>query len=106
MLTEQAQRGSYSRRFIVAVDQFDDRVATLRAVVKAEDVSEPPNSWNGIKVMLVIETTSGAKQYPQIQIPTGIFDWKEMAQTVRLPKDVKKALLVVGLEEVKRARLV
>jgi len=79
---------------------LDDRAATLRAVVKADQVSEPPSSWNGIKVMLVLETVSEAKQYPQIQIPTGTFDWKKMAQTVRLPKDVKKAWLVVGLEEV------
>jgi len=100
LLIEQAQRGSYSHRFTVAVDQFNDRVATLRAVVKAEDVSEPPNSWNGIKVMLVLETASRAKQYPQIQIPTGTFDWKEFVQTIRLPKDIKNALLVVGIEEV------
>jgi len=100
LLIERADRGSYSRQFVVAAEQLDDRFATLRAAVKAEDVSEPPKPWNGIKVMLVLEMADGSKQYPQIQIPAGTFDWKKMMQTIRLPKDVKKASLVVGLEEV------
>jgi hypothetical protein len=68
--------------------------------VKAEAVSEPPKPWNGIKVMLVLEMADGSKQYPQIQMPGGTFDWKQVTQTIRLPKDIKKASLVVGLEEV------
>jgi len=100
LLVERVDRGSESRRFAIAGDQFADRVATLRAVVKAESVSEPPNPWNGIKVMLVLESASGSQQYPQIQIPAGTFDWQEMSQTVRLPRDVKRAWLVVGMEEV------
>jgi len=100
LLVERVDKGSESRRFAIEGDQFADRVATLRAVVKAESVSEPPNSWKGVKVMLVLETLSGARKYPQIQIPTGTFDWKEMSQTVRIPRDIKRAWLVVGLEEV------
>ncbi|MFC1604033.1 glycoside hydrolase family 5 protein [Planctomycetota bacterium] len=100
LLIERVEKGSESRRFAIAGDLFADRIATLRAVVKAEGVSEPPNSWNGVKVMLVLEEASGLKRYPQIQIPTGTFDWKEMSQTVRLPRDVKNAWLVVGLEEI------
>ena len=98
LLIERAEQGSYSRRFTVAAGEFDDRFATLRAVVKAEGVSKPPRSWNGIKVMLVLELGDGSKQYPQIQIPVGTFDWRQMSQTIRLPKGVKNASLVVGLE--------
>lgn len=100
LLIELEEQGTRSRRFAVAAEQFDDRFATLRAVVKAEGVSEPPKSWNGIKVVLVLEMADGSKQYPQIQIPAGTFDWKEMTQTIRLPKDVRSASLVVGLEAV------
>ncbi len=100
LFIERAEKGSESRRFEINGDKFTDRFATLRAVVKAEEVSEPPNSWNGIKVMLILETASGARQYPQIQMPAGTFDWRQMSQTVRIPKDVKKAWLVVGLEQV------
>ena len=100
LFIERVDRGSESRRFTIAGDSFTDRFVTLSALVKAENVSEPPNSWNGIKVMLVLESISGSKQYPQIQLPVGTFDWKETTQTIRIPKDVKGAWLVVGLEEV------
>jgi hypothetical protein len=76
LLIERVDKGSESRRFTIRSDEFTDRFATLRAVVKAESVSEPPNSWNGVKVMLVLESASGSKQYPQIQLPAGTFDWK------------------------------
>lgn len=101
LLIERTERGSTSRRFAIPAEQFDDRFAMLRAVVKAEAVSEPPKSWNGIKVMLVLEMVDGSRQYPQIQMPVGTFDWRPMSQTIRLPKDIKKASLWVGLEEVR-----
>jgi endoglucanase len=100
LFIERSEQGSYSRRFTVAAEQFDDRFAILRAAVKAEAVSEPPRPWNGIKVMLVLEMADGSKQYPQIQMPVGTFDWRQVSQTIRLPKDVKNASLVVGLEAV------
>lgn len=100
LLIERTDRGSYSRRFPIAAERFDDRVATLRAVVKAENVSEPPQSWNGIKVVLVLEMADGSKQYPQIQMPAGTFDWTQKSQAIRLPKEIKGATLLVGLEEV------
>jgi len=100
LLIERAEPGSNSRHFAVPVEQFDDRFATLRAVVKAENVSDPPKPWNGIKVMLVLEMADGSRQYPQIQMPAGTFDWRQTSQTIRLPKDVKNASLVVGLEAV------
>jgi hypothetical protein len=100
LLIERADRGSYSRRFTIAAERLNDRSATLRAMVKAENVSEPPKAWNGIKVMLILELADGSKQYPQIQMPAGTFDWRQMSQTVRLPKEIKSATLVVGLEEV------
>jgi len=100
LLIELAEPGSRSRRFAMAAEQFEDRFATLRATVKAEGVSRPPQSWNGIKVMLVLEMADGARQYPQIQMPAGTFDWRQMSQTIRLPKAVKSATLTVGLEAV------
>jgi len=100
LLIERADRGSTSRRFAIPPERFDDRFATLRAAVKAEAVSEPPRPWNGIKVMLVLEMEDGSRQYPQIQMPAGTFDWKQMSQTIRLPKDVRSASFVAGLEGV------
>jgi len=100
LLIERADKGTTTRRFEIPAEKFDDRFAKLEAVVKAESISQAPNSWNGIKVMLVFQTESGARKYPQIRIPVGTFDWKHAAETIRIPKNVKHAELIVGLEEV------
>lgn len=100
LLIERVERGSSNRQFPIGAGAFDERVATLHATVKAENVSAPPQSWNGIKVMLILENASGGKTYPQIPIPAGSFDWKAVSARIRLPRDVAKATLVVGLEEV------
>lgn len=100
LLIERTDKGTTTRRFAIPAENFDDRFAKLEADVKAENVSEPPNSWNGVKVMLVFQTESGARHYPQIRIPVGTFDWKHFSETIRIPKNVKSAQLTVGLEEV------
>jgi len=84
---ERDEPGSSSRQFPIDAALFDARIATLEAVVKAEDVSAPPQPWNGIKVMLILESASGAKTYPQIPIPAGSFDWKAVRTRIRLPAD-------------------
>ncbi|MBN2137810.1 MAG: cellulase family glycosylhydrolase [Sedimentisphaerales bacterium] len=100
LFIERGEAGTSVRTFELDAGAFDDRFARLEAVVRAEDVSEPPNSWNGIKVMLVLESESGGRQYPQIRIPRGTFGWKKFSEVVRVPKGVKKAQLVTGLEAV------
>ncbi|MBL7153888.1 MAG: cellulase family glycosylhydrolase [Phycisphaerae bacterium] len=101
LLIERADKGTTTRRFEIPAEKFDDRFLKLEATVKAQNVTEPPNSWNGIKVMLVFQTESGARKYPQIRIPVGTFDWKQFTETIRVPKGIKHAQLIIGLEEVK-----
>jgi hypothetical protein len=67
--------------------------------VKAEGVSEKPQSWNGIKFMVPIEAKSG-RQWPQAQIGTGSFDWTRVSFVVRVPPDAEKMSLMLGLEAV------
>ena len=69
------------------------------AMIQAEDVGPPPNSWNGIKCMLAIETPD-RKLWPQAEVGTGTFDWRRVAFTVRVPTNATKAALVLGLEQV------
>ncbi|NUQ71590.1 MAG: cellulase family glycosylhydrolase [Chthonomonadales bacterium] len=67
------------------------------AWVRASDVSEKPNTWNGIKVMLAIEAPSGS-MWPQADLGTGSFDWRPVRFTVRVPDDAEKINLHLGLE--------
>ncbi len=91
--------GTTSRVFPIPADRLNQSHITLRAAVRAENVSTPPNPWNGIKVMLVLETATGM-HYPQISIPVGSFDWRDFDETFRTPENIRKATLVVGLEQV------
>jgi len=56
--------GSATVLFELPADQLAGRRVTLTAKVKADGVSTPPNPWNGVKVMLVVETAGGKQQHP------------------------------------------
>lgn len=77
------------------------RGCTLRgtATLRAEEVSARPNSWNGIKFMLIIEGPAG-REYPQAPLETGSFDWRSATFTARIPSDATNLVLVLGLEQV------
>lgn len=77
------------------------RGCTLRGsvMVKALDVSAKPNPWNGLKVMLALETPD-RKLWPQAPLETGSFDWKRAAFSVRIPTNATAATLCLGLEQV------
>ncbi len=97
-----SESGTATRSFPIPAELLTDPYITLRAVIRAQGISNPPNSWNGIKVMLVLQTEGGI-QYPQIPFPTGSFDWKPFIHSFRRPPNLKSATLVVGLESVKGA---
>jgi hypothetical protein len=67
--------------------------------VKARDISDKPNPWNGVKIMAVMETPAG-KRWPQVELPTGSFDWQTARFVVRVPPDATSLTLVLGLEQV------
>jgi len=91
--------GSVNVRRELPVEELGHGLVTLSAVVKAEQVSEPPQPWNGIKVMLILEI-DGGRDHPQIPLGHGTFDWTARTHAVRIPRGVSKATLCLGLERV------
>lgn len=81
------------------VEKMRGKIIWLAADVKAANVSAKPQSWNGIKVMLVIRKPSGT-DYPHIGIPVGSFDWKTFTCSAAIPADATAATLALGLEQV------
>ena len=71
----------------------------LGADVKTVNISPKPNPWNGVKVMLIIETPSG-RSYPQPDIPDGSIEWRRFSTSVVVPPTATNLLLVLGLEKV------
>lgn len=71
----------------------------VEAMVRAEGVSEPPNPWNGIKVMLHTVSPEGQRWQQQNSV-YGTFDWKPVRFLGSVPKDATGATLILGLEMV------
>jgi len=98
LLIENAQpRNRVGHSIELPAAKLAGQIVTVRVVLKAEGVTQPPNSWNGIKVMLLLEKADG-RDYPQVKLPVGTFDWRTQTHVLRLPDDVRKATLQLGLE--------
>ncbi len=71
----------------------------VEAMVRAEAVSQPPNAWNGIEVMLHTASPDGESWQQQNGV-YGTFDWKPVAFLASVPQDATEATLILGLESV------
>lgn len=91
--------GTPFSRYTIPVEPLRGCVLNLSGWVRFEDVSKPPNSWNGVKYMAPSEGPGG-NQYPQAKIGQGTHDWQRVVYAVRLPADATKWQLHLGLESV------
>ena len=70
------------------LQQFIGQGLLFTVDIKAQDVTMPPQKWNGVKFMFVY-SINGAKQYPQNSPSNhGTFDWTQSQFYVSIPKDV------------------
>jgi hypothetical protein len=81
------------------VERVRGCVLGFSAMIKAENVSEKPKPWNGVKFMAPIITPHD-KQWPAASLDSGSFDWKRCAFSARVPDDATKLTLCLGLEAV------
>ena len=70
-----------------------------QADIRQEDVSVPPDRWNGVKCMLSFETPATGKHWPQVACPTGSSDWSRRTGWFEVPEDIGDALLNIGLQD-------
>jgi endoglucanase len=87
------------RSFPLPLERLRRRVVFLGAEVKATNISAKPNPWNGVKVMVRIDTPTGS-QWPQAELPAGSFEWQRCSRRFLVPPDATAVTLVLGLEAV------
>lgn len=92
-----SERGSAMVRKVLPVEKMRGYVVFFSAMVKAEKVSQRPQSWNGVKFMAPMVMASG-KSWPAAKIDVGTFDWQRVAFRVAVPEDAKELSLCLGLE--------
>ena len=86
-------------RMSLPIDKMRGARLTCRAMVKADGVTQPPQSWNGVKFMLHVTSPSGANWLQPNNI-FGTFDWKRVEFKAAIPADATAAELILGLEAV------
>lgn len=81
------------------IEKFKGGQILCEAIAKAQDVSQPPNPWNGVKFMLFVESPEG-KQWLQQNNIYGTFDWKKLRFRADIPENAERCELILGLEAV------
>lgn len=90
-------QGSTMVNVPLPVEQMRGYLVHFSAMIRAEDVSAKPQSWNGVKFMAPIVSETG-RSWPAAQIDVGTFDWKRLTFAARVPDDAKSMSLCLGLE--------
>jgi endoglucanase len=65
--------------------------------VRAEAISEKPDPWNGVKIMMHV-SGPGGDDWPQPLVDVGTFDWTQKGFTRAVPDDAESVDLILGLE--------
>jgi endoglucanase len=86
-------------RHALPAERLRGCVMNLSGWIRTEDVSKPPNTWNGVKYMAPSEGPGG-KQYPQAKVTIGTLPWHRVVFAARIPVDATKWDLHLGLESV------
>jgi hypothetical protein len=90
---------SVAARFALPVAPMRGYLVYFSALVKAENIGDKPQSWNGVKFMAPM-VAGQARLWPQASIGTGTFDWTRVVFPVRVPSDATELALHLGLEAV------
>lgn len=81
------------------VEKLRGKRVMVRARVRAENVSQPPVAWNGVKCMLRVDHPGGT-DWPQKQNVAGTFDWQTIENVATINPNATGIQLILGLESV------
>ena len=86
-------------QFPVDINLVRGKTVKLTAKIKGENISVPPKSYLGIKMMLAITGADGKVNYPDVQPKlTGTFGWREAITVATIPADAKSVTISIGLQ--------
>lgn len=94
-----APKNSIALRYNLPQEFLGEGELHCTAWIKWKDVSAKPQSWNGVKFMLEVESASG-KEWPQCPLEVGSSDWVKGNFTATIPATATNIVLHLGLESV------
>lgn len=94
----QTDRAMTVATYDLPVERVAGRRLAWRVRVRADGVSEPAETWNGVKVMMVI--ARGERQnHPAPRARFGTHDWLWYEYLTRVPADATRVTLYLGLQD-------
>ncbi len=97
--SEGSAAGSAMAWIPIRVERLRGCRLMFTGMVRAENVSQKPQPWNGVKFMAAIVAESG-RQWPQAELGVGTFEWQRVSFPVYIPRDATEMTLYLGLEAV------
>lgn len=85
-----------SRKFDLA--PYKNKSLILSCKIKADQVTIPKQTWNGVKFMVNFQT-GGLETWQHINNVRGTFDWKEFSFSFPVPNDAQNGTLSLGLQD-------
>ncbi|MDD5570552.1 MAG: cellulase family glycosylhydrolase [Bacteroidales bacterium] len=83
----------------IPTDSLKGSTIALSAMIRGENLSQPAQTWLGMKVMLVITLKDNSITYPQIPADTGTFAWKEKGTLIFIDSNVTDIKLYIGIQQ-------
>ncbi len=97
MLVQTRGKASQLARLALPVDRIQGTRVTVSGRVRGQDVEKPPQTYNGVKLMLHTTGPSG-DTYAGVSELYYSFDWRDVSYTAVVPADAKEAWIIVGVE--------
>jgi len=87
--------------FPLAIEAFRGMQVSVECTVRAENVTQPAQNYNGVKGMLVYDTASSAsgKVYVNADDVYGTFDWKDTAFNWTIHSDASQGEINLSLQD-------
>ena len=70
-----------------------------QADIRQENVTVPPDLWNGVKCMLCFTTPMSGQHWCNVGCPTGTCGWTTRSTMIDVPADIGEAKLNIGLQD-------
>jgi len=70
-----------------------------QADIRQENVTVPPDRWNGVKCMLSFTTPMSGRHWCNVGCPTGTSDWAVRSTVIDVPNDIGEVKLDIGLQD-------
>ncbi len=90
--------GHQKASHILDLTPFKGMKLFFQCEVKAQDVSKPPQPYNGVKFMVHYKSAATGDHWVNENNVYGTFDWKTLSASFTVPPDILNADYALGLE--------